>query len=177
MMITLYFLFSICWTLLSMAWFITCNHYTSKAEMPKVLLAFCEFLQQVFCCCFPPAKKDGKDAANKTTTTATDDETVKCVYCRQLFGSCCRKTTRVEDVNNEGSKGQAIVSTDDSSKAKCQLCDRCQSCQADFDKDKAKGKTKKDIEAKCSALNYFIFILVFLFMFISNMVIWLLMAE
>lgn len=176
-MITLYFLFSICWTLISMAWFITCNHYTTKAEMPNVLLAFCEFLQQVFCCCFPLTKTNEKDAANKTTIAAADDETVTCVYCRQLFGSCCRKTNRVKDGNKKESHEQAMVSTDDSSKEKCQLCDRCQSCQADFDKDKAKGKTKKEIEAKCSALNYFIFILIFLFMFISNMVIWLLMAQ
>ena len=176
MMITLYFLFSICWILISMAWFIVCNHYTTKAEMPKVLLMFCEFLQQLFCCCFPPPKKDEKDAANKTTP-ATDSDTVKCVYCRQLFGLCCGKTNRVEVGNNKEGKGEAIVSTDDSSKPKCQFCDRCQSCQADFDKDRAKGKNKKDIEAKCNALNYFVFIFIFLFMFISNMVIWLLMAE
>ncbi|CAF1067888.1 unnamed protein product [Rotaria sordida] len=32
MMITLYFLLSICWTLISMTWFIVCDHFTTKGE-------------------------------------------------------------------------------------------------------------------------------------------------
>lgn len=170
MMITLYFLFSICWTLLSMAWFIICNHFIAKAEMPKALHIFSEFLREIFCCCFTPDKKDEKSVKKKSM----DNETVKCIYCRQLFGSCCRKTTnQVEDVKDQDQESDETPTV----KTKCQLCDRCDTCQADFDKDKSKGKTKKDIEAKCSALNYFIFILILLFMFISNMAIWLLMSQ
>lgn len=57
MMITLYFLLSIGWTLVSMAWFVVCNQFMSKSEMPKALYIFCGWLQRIFFCCFPRPKK------------------------------------------------------------------------------------------------------------------------
>ncbi|CAF0885550.1 unnamed protein product [Rotaria sordida] len=60
MMITLYFLLSICWTLISMLWFIIYNYFTTKAEMPKSLYIFCGLLQRMFFCCFPSSKQDQK---------------------------------------------------------------------------------------------------------------------
>ncbi len=64
-MITLFFLLSIGWTLLSMAWFVIYNYYTTKGEMPKRLYDFCGRLQKILFCCFPPAKKDEKTDQKK----------------------------------------------------------------------------------------------------------------
>ena len=62
-------------------------------------------------------------------------------------------------------------------KSKCNFCNRCETCQANIDKDKAKGKDKKEIEAKCQILNYFVLCCIFLLIFTSNMVLWLIMAS
>jgi hypothetical protein len=61
--------------------------------------------------------------------------------------------------------------------SKCNFCNRCKSCQEDFDKDKTKDKNKKDIQAKCNALNYLVLLCISLFMLISNIVVWVLMAR
>lgn len=67
----------------------------------------------------------------------------------------------------------SALDTDKESKEKCTFCDRCKSCQADFQADKAKTKTKKDIENKCNILNYLAFACVLLFMLVSNLAVWL----
>ncbi|CAF4393219.1 unnamed protein product [Rotaria sp. Silwood2] len=229
MMITLYFLLSICWTLMSMVWFIICNHFTTKAEMPKSTYAFCGQLQKALCYCFPPPKEDDKTDKNKDvivengdikksddkeSTKVTNTQKMKCVSCQKLFSSCLQRRNRVEnidkkqDISSEEIESNKINTTgvnptdvnptdvsstdvnptettacintnepNETAKPKCDFCNRCESCQADFDKDKAKGKNKKDMEARCSALNYFVFLCVLLFMFISNMAIWLSMSQ
>ncbi|CAF3881768.1 unnamed protein product, partial [Rotaria sordida] len=214
MMITLYFLLSMCWTLISMTWFIICNHFTIKNEMPKPLYAFCGQLQKVFICCFPPSQQDNKIDKNKDvivenaeikksddkeTTQATNTQKMKCISCQKLFSSCRQRQSRVEIVNekennsvqnvepiktnptdvepNEIAVSVPVNEPNAEAKPKCDFCNRCEPCQADFDKDKAKGKNKKDIEARCNALNYFVFICVLLFMFISNMALWLAMSK
>ncbi len=214
MNITLYFLLSICWTLISMAWFVVCNHFTTKAEMPKSLYSFCGSLQRVFYCCFPPPKevdrtKENKDVllengqfkepGDEETTKLTSTQKMKCVLCQNLFNSCLRRSIRVENIDKkedtsvddmksiktsptgttplETAACVCVNETNEKDKPRCDFCNRCESCQADFDKDKAKGKTKKDIEARCNALNYFVFIFVLLFMFISNMALWIIMSK
>ncbi|CAF4840870.1 unnamed protein product, partial [Rotaria sp. Silwood1] len=74
MMITLYFLLSICWTLLSMTWFIMYNHFTAKAEMPKWLYTFCGLLQRVFCYCFPIPKQDDKSNQKKNAIADNSED-------------------------------------------------------------------------------------------------------
>lgn len=179
MMITLYFLMSMFWTLLSMIWFVICNHYTTRGHIPKKLNDFCAFLQRVFFCCF---------------TTPGDTACVKCATCpdplfrrkRQVQSS---ETNELQSVSSselgtiDGARTTAsCVSINvnepvGEAKAKCQQCDRCQSCQNEFQDDKTKHKNKKDVESKCSALNYLIFSLIFLFMFVGNVALWTSMAN
>ncbi|CAF3139563.1 unnamed protein product [Rotaria sp. Silwood2] len=139
MTITLYFLLSICWTLLSMTWFVIYNYFTTKAEMPKLLYDFCGLLQRIFCYCFPLPKQDG----------------------------------------NTNQKKNAVADSGENQnmKSKCDFCNRCDSCQSDFDKEKAKGKNKKEIEARCNALNYLVFLFLLLCMFISNLAVWISMSQ
>ena len=197
-----------------MVWFVVCNHYISKAEMPKLLSTFCGRLQSGFVCCFPPVSTEGKKVAQQSTPVqdtelkksadesyaqATSPQKRKCTSCQILFASCCRrnatvgnvetkehtiakdagpvKTTPTEVDSNENAVRLDMKEPVDGEKSKCHSCDRCEPCQADFDKDKAKGKKKKEIESKCSALNYFVFLCVLLFMFTANMVVWLSMAN
>ncbi|CAF1336540.1 unnamed protein product [Adineta steineri] len=212
MMITLYFLLSIFWTLISMAWFILCNHFTTKAEMPKFLYTFCGLLQKkVFFYCFPSAKDDKKKDVivnNSELKKSGDQESIqatiiqekKCASCQKLLPSCFRRNTKVADIEKKDQPSPIeddtpkktnnnnfpiidkpeVVTTDkkdENPKPKCDFCDRCETCQADFDKDKAKGKNKKDIEARCNALNYFIFIIILIFMAIAEFCVWGLMAN
>lgn len=71
----------------------------------------------------------------------------------------------------------SIDKTSEKEKSKCNFCNRCETCQASFDKDKTKGKDKKEIEGKCKVLNYFILFCIFILMFVSNMALWLTMAA
>ncbi|CAF1236169.1 unnamed protein product [Rotaria magnacalcarata] len=111
MMITLFFLLSICWTLISMIWFIICNHLISKVEMPKPLYAFCGQLQRVLFYCFEPPKQDEKKTKRLDTvvenggiskpveeqnTNKISDSKMKCISCQKLFASCFPSCNRVE---------------------------------------------------------------------------------
>ena len=58
MMITLFFLLSIAWTLVSLAWFVLYNHYVTKGEVPKKLGWFCERLQGILSCRCRSAKSN-----------------------------------------------------------------------------------------------------------------------
>ncbi|CAF1318946.1 unnamed protein product [Rotaria sordida] len=106
MMITLYFVLSICFTLISMVWFMICNHFTITSEMPKPIYAFCGQLQRVFFCCFPSSKEDGKTDKNKDviiengdikkfddirSIQATNTQKMKCISCQNLFTVCLQK--------------------------------------------------------------------------------------
>lgn len=82
--------------------------------------------------------------------------------------------TKIEILAEEETSKNEI---NESKKDKCQFCDRCGTCQADFDKDKKKNKGKKDAESKCSALNYLVFIIVFVLMLASNLAVWFIMSA
>jgi hypothetical protein len=185
MTITLYSMLSMAWTLLSMGWFVVCNYNTTEAKLPKPLKRFCGLLHRVFFCCFSQPKDDDISAS------ATSIPKTKCVPYQRLFSACFRRRAKVEivhmrehtnleDMEGNNSKPAVAISINETTeevKAKCNFCDRCQPCLADYEKDKAKGKNKKEIESKCSALNYFVFLCVLLFMFIANMVLWFSMAN
>jgi hypothetical protein len=155
MMITLYFLLSIFWTLISMIWFIIENHFITKAKMSKPIYVFSKFLQKIFCCSSSKDKKIDTDEFNKSMNDVSVQRPISLenIYQRQNY-SINEKTT-----------------------SKCNFCNRCKSCQEDFDKDKTKDKNKKDIQAKCNALNYLVLLCISLFMLISNIVVWVLMAR
>ncbi|CAF4090954.1 unnamed protein product [Rotaria magnacalcarata] len=205
MIITFYFLLSMCFTLTSMIWFIICNHFASKSEIPAPLYGFSGELQKLLWC-FPAPKEEKKPdkmekvvVENFDVKKSTMFENMKCVSCQKLFSSCLHRQTRVENLDEkadikvdkvesdtirpvevtpiETTTDAKVDETNETTKPKCNFCNRCETCQADFDKDKAKGKTKKDIEARCSALNYFVFSCMLLFMFVSNMTLWLYMSS
>jgi hypothetical protein len=139
-----------------MVWFIIENHFRTKNQMAKPLYTFAGFLQKIFCCCcFPPSKSDEDEQLNKPVNQVIINQrpiSLESIYTRQDYS--------INNITNEKTT------------SKCDFCNRCKSCQADFDKDKAKDKKKKDIEAKCSALNYLILLCVSLFMFVSNIVVY-----
>ena len=207
MMITLYFLLSICWTLLSMMWFIIYTYITTKADMPKFLYVFCARLQKALFCCFPsPSWPDTKAAKNKKVIVQNDDtktvgsqeiqeatstQRTTCLCCQKSFASCFQRRNRVEGTTNE----QRVTVEDSESfspnptaciptnqineqvKPKCSFCNKCQTCQAAVDKERAKGKNKKDIEDCCNVLNYLVFFVVLSLMIASNLAIWLIMSQ
>ncbi|UJR12014.1 hypothetical protein I4U23_016192 [Adineta vaga] len=200
MMITLYFILSMCWTLISMLWFVLCNHFISKAELPKLLFLFSGSIQRTSCNCFSKPKEEEEVRMEKGELMISKDaeKTRKqkngCLSCQTVFSGCLRKRSRVETIDksqentekdeqsvkadatlNETTKSEDINKIKEDSK--CNFCDRCDPCQVDFDKDKGKGKNKKDIEAKCSILNYIIFGFVFICMLISNVAVWTLMSS
>jgi hypothetical protein len=163
MMITLYFLLSIAWTLISMAWFSIANHYSTKGEMPKRLYAFCGLLQRIPLYCIPSPKQDKK----KDGEFKIDKE-----QCNNVEGIESIKSNRIDPT-----ACVSVIKTNEEAKPKCNFCNRCEPCQADFDKDKVKGRSKKDVEGRCNALNYLVLFCVFLCMFVSDMAVWISMAK
>ncbi|CAF1555218.1 unnamed protein product, partial [Didymodactylos carnosus] len=112
MTITLYFLLSICWTLIAMLWFVICNYFITKVRMPRLLYAFCELLQRVST---PRPKKDDKTdkkdvivengeikkSVDEESTKATRAQRMKCVCCQKLFVSCLQRHHRVESIDKK----------------------------------------------------------------------------
>ena len=205
MTITLYFLLSMVWTLLSMAWFVTCNHYISRGKLPKSLHAFCGVLERCFFCCFsPPTPPKNNKMMSTRDASAQNDESIKPVIEGNRSNpkrclSCCRRSPKVENMtvaelmiveSVEPDKGKSFggspndksdcINTNEpgvEAKPKCNTCDRCEPCDADFQEEKAKRKSKKDVESKCSALNYFVFLCMFFFVAIANILVWLSMVN
>jgi hypothetical protein len=138
MMVTLYFLLSISWTLLSMIWFIIENHFTTKKEMIKPLYILAGFLQNVFSCCFPPSKSDEK-------TEETDED-------EQFDKPDVMYIQNSQQRNQRSIPLQSIftrsIQTNEKITSKCDFCNRRKSCQQDFDKDKQKDKKKKSLSAQ-----------------------------
>lgn len=130
-----------------MAWFVVCNQYTTKGELPISLDILCRCLQKICFCCSTQSKDNGKVEA--------------------------KKDIMIE--NGQFIKATTITNSED--KRKCNFCNRCKSCQADFDKDKVKTKSKKDVENKCKTLNYFVLFWITIFMLVSNLALWLLMSH
>jgi hypothetical protein len=208
MMITLYFLLSICWTLISMAWFLSSNSLISKAEMPKLLYDFTGMLQRASFRCFLPRKpadktvkknNEVKKSENQESTTATATQNTGNDWPPTLPPLGLQRHNKIESIDmsqldsaedvastktnpTDVRPNEAVVSvnmneTNEKAKPKCNFCNRCTSCQTDFDKDKTKSKNKKDIEARCNTLNNFVLLSVFILMFISDLAIWLVMAN
>jgi hypothetical protein len=168
--------------------------------MSKPLYAFCGLLQRAFCCCCQSSKADKKTdaivengefnkAMDQDSTEAISTQNIKYVPDQNLYPSRFQRAIALQNINErqnyfiEGMKSTKINPTDvgpienEMATPKCNFCNRCKSCQADFDKDKAKDKNKKDIEAKCNTLNYLVLLCVSLFMFVSNLTVWLLMSR
>ena len=145
-----YFLASITLNMISFVWFVYMNRCLLRSEIPVCLDKFADLLKKLFCICFPDEKKvSNSDSLN---IVVKDAEKAK-------------MEEKLEIVTNlEGKKMNK--------KEKCGLCDRCNSCEADFKKDKDKGKRKKEIESKFDALNYLAFVIMLIAMVASNMGIW-----
>lgn len=58
---------------MSMAWFITCNYFVTKAEMPKVIFAFSGVLQRLFAC-WPPTTKNQVSDDKKNNSSIENGE-------------------------------------------------------------------------------------------------------
>ncbi|CAF4058260.1 unnamed protein product [Rotaria sp. Silwood2] len=189
MMITLYFLLSISWTLISMVWFTIYNYFITKAEMPKLLYILCGILQKLFCCCFPSSKQDDKTNQKKKIIVENDEikksrdrQSTKATSINKIQHISIEdmKSIKTNATNVKSIETAAVViinETNQKEKPKCDFCNRCESCQAEFDKDKAKNKNKKEIEARCNVLNYFVLLCLFVCMFVSNMVLWFTMSQ
>ncbi|CAF1210276.1 unnamed protein product [Adineta ricciae] len=196
MMITLYFILSMCWTLISMLWFVICNYFTSKGELPKLLFDFSGLLQRISANGFSKSKQTDSNVKKGELMSSDDAETTRhrCMSCERALFPCLRRRVVVEnadksqmnpkddvesvtgDTNDVPSNSEHVNKTKAKINAKCNFCDRCETCQVNFDRDKTKSKIKKDVEAKCNILNYLVFSFVSLCVFVSNVVVWLLMS-
>ena len=206
MMITLYFLLSICWTLISMAWFVVCNYFISKGEMPKSLYVFCGFFQKLPSYCVPKRKTNNETVIKKDVIVENGEfkKAENQVNAEAANSQATDQTVSTSDNNN--SVVPENVSTDqnipvdnketiqtnsietttpiintnetiEKKKSKCNFCNRCESCQSVVDSDKVKAKNKKDIEGKCNVLNYFVLSIVLILMLGSNLIVWLTMSK
>lgn len=163
MLITLYFLLSIVWTLISMAWFIFYTYISTRTEIPKILDIVSEQLRKLFSCCY--SSKISKEGKKKENINAVSDESAN-------------NTTPyfIKQRKSEVVVPSAKILPSLHLKPKCQVCDRCDSCQNTIDQNKLKEINKKTIEAKCNALHNFIFLCIFAIMLFSNIALWLIIS-
>ena len=176
MSITLYFLFSIFWTLCSMVWFIICNHFTTKSLMPKSFSLFCQFLQSIDRNHFVKLFSFTVIKSTKVTSDVPVDvvESQPTTSINSTESSLIVNRIKSQPLDSIGPDGIGDMTIE---KSKCNFCQRCQICQDAFDKDKIKLKTKNDMESKCNLLNKFVFLCILTSMLISNIVLWFLMAN
>jgi hypothetical protein len=150
--ITSYLIMSISLNLIAFIWFIYMNRCLLKADIPQCLDKFGELVKKIFCLCFPSDKKESSKVANTSILLITDgtkNDSIEKSDNSVLPNSVetLKKVTEIEDKTN-----------------KCDLCERCSDCEADFKKEKEKGKRKKDIESKLQAVNYLAFIIMLIVM-------------
>lgn len=173
--ISIYFIISIIYALISMLWFIFCNHFTTKNKMPFFLYKLASILQS-FSFVETVKKvmkiKKSKINGNKVESIAIDvDLAVTLANATGL------------DTGKEGQNGidksyvETVVENLHHSKNKCVNCDRCETCQIDYNKKKDKDELKKDIEAKASLINCLVFSVILVGIFISQVVIWTVKTE
>ena len=179
-----------------MLWFVICNYFTSKGELPKLLFDFSGLLQRISINGFSRSNQTDSNVKTEELMSLDDAETTKhrCMSCNGIFFVCLRRRVVVEnagktqrnpaediesvtsDTNDVTPNSEHVNKMKEKRNPKCNFCDRCETCQVNFDRDKTKNKIKKDVEAKCNILNYLVFSFVSLCVFVSNVVVWLLMS-
>jgi hypothetical protein len=152
--ITSYLIMSISLNLIAFIWFIYMNRCLLKTDTPQCLDQFGGLVKKIFCLCFPSDNKESSKVANTDTpipviTDGTKNNSIEKSENSIIPNSVetLKKVTEIEDKTN-----------------KCDFCERCSDCEADFKKEKDKGKRKKDIESKLQAINYLAFIIMLIVM-------------
>ena len=110
MTITLYFLLSIGWTLISMAWFVIYNQLVNRSDIPAGLDSFCRFLQErIWRCCRRTTSTIDvqKQKESRPDEVVSNDAAKKCHFCQRC--SSCQadhdkaksKTTKKKEIESK----------------------------------------------------------------------------
>jgi hypothetical protein len=128
-LITLYFIVSTFFTLLSMFWFFLCNFILVKGSMPGMILKFCEILRY---------------------------RSISC-NCLSKFSKTVPVTTIIiiQDVENDEEITSKEVLKENLDVISCQKCNNLLNCEKAENEEKEQAKTKKEFEINVSVLNYF----------------------
>ena len=149
-LISLYMFLSIFYALISMSWFVSLNHFTSKKYLPKIILKVTWIVRKCLFWIFVEEKK------NETVKVKAVDK---------------NKVGLSEKAN--GKEENAINELLPKPAEKCNFCNRCGDCTKECEKEKQKKKEQKDLDENLSAFNYLAFFTVFSIMLICNLTIWL----
>ena len=84
-MITMYYVLSIMYTFIALIWFIVADHWTTKQNAPKFLVAFAAFIKRILFWIFDeehigikkvaPEKKETEESLTKTETKGSPEKT------------------------------------------------------------------------------------------------------
>ena len=168
--ITVYFILSITYSLITMFWFIQRNHWANKNSMPEFLEKFAELLKKFFCLCYP---QDNKTSPEKKTEDELRNQEEGKVKASELNNDLSN-VGFLKNLTNEAEAKEACLNKlpEKKEELKCNHCNRCEKCEEEFKKDKDKSKKKKDIESKLEAINYLMLIAMIVLMFTTQIGIW-----
>ena len=149
-LISLYMFLSIFYALISMSWFVSLNHFTSKKYLPKIILKVTWIVRKCLFWIFVEEKK------NETVKVKAVDKN----KVGSIKNDEAKATTEAENSNEVLFKP-------------VEKCNRCGDCTKESEKEKQKKKEQKDLDENLSAFNYLAFFTVFSIMLICNLTIWL----
>lgn len=154
-LITLYFILSIFYTLITFIWHIVKNFLTTNKKWPKFVLAFGQLLQdmveKVCCCCCKESKVEDVSAiviepSEESKENKIDE--VKSLIENEIKSKeliLVSSWKYIDKMNeNEILKNScSLMKLYNGETDKCFKCNLCSSCQAKEDKDEKKKKDKR----------------------------------
>ena len=172
-LVSVYFIVATIYTLVSLIWFVTANFFVIKSNIPKPLVFVAEKIQFIF---FFDCISKKKNSSQKSPPPKVGS--VESVYRSPIETinqpvNLNRRPKRDEE--EDDSRSQKFIFIDEL-KRKCDSCPKplCEGCDS---KEKEKKNAKKAFDRNLRTLNLLAFFVVFLIMLISNLCIWLSIAN
>lgn len=117
MMITLYFLLSIGWTLISMVWFVMYNELLNRSDLPRSLDLFCRLLQEIRCSCCHKNNKQEPLPIEETTSNKTNTIVVQSI--RNDIDTKCNSCYRCSSCQADHEKNESKTKNKKHHESKC----------------------------------------------------------
>lgn len=157
-LITLYFIISTVYTLISFMWFILGNYFMTNVYLPKFLIKICDFFTKSI-------KFFNSNQVNSNKKTDIESAPADLVEIKEARNSDqIELKSRISLSTNKTGEKEEIINV---------LNHKAPMNETKKDE---KDQQKKKLESYVKKLNFIVFCLVFMFIFLFNLIIWCIIA-